>query len=109
MVSTILQVVLAYLALDVPTNDLSRDTLAPSPADKKAYLDAHNTIRSQHGALPLVWNQTLSDKGASWAARCVFKHSGGSLGPYGENLAAGTGQTAAQAVKLWTDEKSTSL
>jgi uncharacterized protein YkwD len=101
-----LRVVLAYLAFDFHLiNDLSRP-LTPSEADQKAYLDGHNIIRSQHGALPLLWNQTLSDKGASWAARCEFEHSGGTLGPFGENLAAGIGQTAAKAVKLWTDEQS---
>jgi len=36
----------------------------------------------------------------------VFEHSGGKLGPFGENLAAGTGGGfgPGQAVKSWTDE-----
>ncbi len=35
----------------------------------------------------------------------MFKHSGGTLGPYGENLAAGTGDySIASGIKAWTDE-----
>jgi pathogenesis-related protein 1 len=105
MVSRMLSILaLASLTISVPTHDLS--SRAVSAADQKAYLDGHNTVRAQHGAAALVWNQTLSDKGASWASKCVFQHSGGTLGPFGENLAAGTGETAAQAVKSWTDEES---
>lgn len=33
-----------------------------------------------------------------------WEHSRGKVGPFGENLAAGTGLTAAAAVKMWTDE-----
>jgi uncharacterized protein YkwD len=102
--STLALLAFASLARGAPTYDFSsRDV---SSADQQAYLEGHNTIRAQHGAVPLVWNQTLSDAGASWASRCVFEHSGGSLGPFGENLAAGTGETAAQAVQAWTDEES---
>jgi pathogenesis-related protein 1 len=108
MVSRALAVLaFASLALGVPTQNLS--PRAVSAADQQAYLDAHNTVRAQHGAVALVWNQTLSNAGASWASKCVFEHSGGSLGPYGENLAAGTGSFGAtQAVQLWTDEESAS-
>jgi pathogenesis-related protein 1 len=106
--STLAILAFASLALGVPTQNLS--PRAVSAADQQAYLDAHNTVRAQHGAVALVWNQTLSDAGASWASRCVFEHSGGSLGPYGENLAAGTGSFGAtQAVQLWTDEESTTF
>ncbi|KAI0274692.1 CAP domain-containing protein [Gloeopeniophorella convolvens] len=79
-----------------------------SSADISAYLSAHNNARAQHGAAPLTWNNELSAKAQQWANGCVFKHSGGSLGPLGENLAAGTGDdyTIATAVKSWTDEAS---
>ncbi|KAI0246448.1 PR-1-like protein [Lactifluus subvellereus] len=71
------------------------------------YLSAHNKIRAQHGAAPLTWNEKLSGLAKQWADKCVFKHSGGSLGPYGENLAVGSGDfTIAKAIKLWTDEAS---
>ncbi|KAI0307851.1 CAP domain-containing protein [Multifurca ochricompacta] len=79
-----------------------------SSADIDAYLSAHNSVRAQHGAAPLTWSDELSAKAQQWADGCVFKHSGGSLGPFGENLAAGTGSgyTIASAVNSWTDEVS---
>jgi uncharacterized protein YkwD len=78
-----------------------------SSDDISAYLSAHNTVRTQHGADPLTWSDDLSAKAQQWADGCVFKHSGGSLGPFGENLAAGTGSfTIADAVGLWNAEVS---
>jgi hypothetical protein len=94
-----------------------------SAADEQAYLDAHNSVRAQHGAVPLTWNDDAAAKAQQWANGCVFQHSGGTLGPYGggfgrcnplvvsefiwppENLAAGTGDfTIPDAVGAWTDE-----
>jgi len=71
-------------------------------------LAGHNSIRAQHGAADLTWNDTLASEAQQWANGCVFKHSGGSLGPFGENLAAGTGPTYGipDAIKSWTDEVS---
>ncbi|KAH9064170.1 PR-1-like protein [Lactarius vividus] len=73
-----------------------------------AYLSAHNNVRAQHGANPLTWSDALSSKAQQWADGCHFEHSGGTLGRFGENLAAGTGSgyTIATAVKSWTDEVS---
>jgi len=50
----------------------------------------------------------LASKAQQWAANCQFVHSGGKLGQFGENLAAGTGgaYNIAAAVKSWTDEAS---
>jgi len=75
-------------------------------ADVQAYLHTHNTFRARHGARALQWDNVLQSKAQSWANRCQFHHSGGTLGPYGENLAAGTGGAydVAAAVKSWTDE-----
>ena len=56
---------------------------ATSQADISAYLNAHNTVRAQHGATALKWNNTLAAAAQKWVNKCVFKHSGGSLGPYG--------------------------
>ncbi|KAJ7669300.1 CAP domain-containing protein [Mycena polygramma] len=76
-------------------------------ADVQAYLDSHNTIRAQHGAVPLTWNNTAAEKAQQWANNCTNEHSGGILGALGENLAAGTGNFTIQAaVKAWTDEVS---
>jgi len=82
------------------------DATLPTGSDIAAYLKAHNDFRAKHGARPLTWDNTLSQKAQSWANRCVFKHSGGTLGPYGENLAAGTGSKydIFAAIKSWTDE-----
>ncbi|KAF5313070.1 hypothetical protein D9619_003028 [Psilocybe cf. subviscida] len=79
-----------------------------SQADIQAYLAGHNTIRAQHGASALTWNDNLASKAQEWANKCVFQHSGGQLGPFGENLAAGTGSSygIAAAIKSWTDEVS---
>ncbi|KAF7319923.1 SCP domain-containing protein [Mycena kentingensis (nom. inval.)] len=78
-----------------------------SDADVQAYLKGHNTIRAQHGAKALVWSNAAAEKAQEWADKCLNVHSGGALGPLGENLAAGTGSfSIAQAVKAWTDESS---
>jgi uncharacterized protein YkwD len=97
---------LAVLSLAVFALATPKVATVISVADEKAYLTAHNTVRAQHNAAALVWNQTLSNAAASWAGKCVFQHSGGALGPYGENLAAGTNETPAQAVASWTSEES---
>lgn len=57
------------------------------------YLDAHNSVRAQHNAVDLVWNDTLADAATGWANNCQVQHSSGTLlsSPYGENLVAGTG------------------
>lgn len=79
-----------------------------SNSDIEQYLSAHNTIRAQHGASALTWSDELASKAQQWANGCIFQHSGGSLGPFGENLAAGTGSSydIAAAIKSWTDEVS---
>ncbi|GAA5866246.1 hypothetical protein JCM1840_004054 [Sporobolomyces johnsonii] len=56
-------------------------------------LNEHNRFRALHNASALVWSQTLADAAAKWAANCVFEHSQGAVGPYGENLAATAGYT----------------
>ncbi|KAH9857844.1 CAP domain-containing protein [Lenzites betulinus] len=81
---------------------------ATSQSDIDQYLQAHNSIRAQHGASDLTWSDNLAAKAQQWANGCVFQHSGGTLGPFGENLAAGTGSSydIQAAVKSWTDEVS---
>jgi pathogenesis-related protein 1 len=54
-----------------------------SSSDIDQYLSAHNTVREQHGAADLTWNDTLASAAQQWANGCIFEHSGGSLGPYG--------------------------
>ncbi|KAF7791926.1 hypothetical protein EIP86_002952 [Pleurotus ostreatoroseus] len=89
------------------SSDSSSDS-STSSSDIQQYLTAHNTVRAQHGASALTWSDELASKAQQWANGCKFQHSGGSLGPFGENLAAGTGSSydIAAAVKSWTDEVS---
>ncbi|PCH33574.1 PR-1-like protein [Wolfiporia cocos MD-104 SS10] len=79
-----------------------------SQSDIDQYLNDQNSVRAQHGAVPLTWNNTLAAAAQDWANGCVFQHSGGKLGPYGENLAAGTGSSYGinAAMSSWTDEES---
>ncbi|GAA5826053.1 hypothetical protein JCM11251_000107 [Rhodosporidiobolus azoricus] len=55
-------------------------------------VNEHNRFRALHGAGPLVWDQTLADAAQSWASRCIWAHSQGAVGNYGENLASTAGQ-----------------
>ncbi|KAI3762270.1 hypothetical protein L1987_52695 [Smallanthus sonchifolius] len=75
-----------------------------SPQD---YLNAHNAARAQVGVGNMVWNPTLAAYAQNYANQrlgdCNLIHSGG---PYGENLAKGSGQfTGTAAVNLWVNEK----
>lgn len=85
---------------------LNTHTPRGTNSDIGQYLSAHNRFRAQHGADPLTWNTELASKAQEWANKCVFQHSHGALGHYGENLAAGTGADydITAAVKSWTDE-----
>jgi len=75
-------------------------------SDIQAYLDGHNGVRAKHGAAALTWSDKLAAAAQKWAEHCVFEHSGGSLGPYGENLAAGSGDySIASGIKSWADEE----
>ncbi|KAJ6568162.1 CAP domain-containing protein, partial [Mycena sp. CBHHK59/15] len=76
------------------------------PGDVQLYVEIHNMERSEHGALDLVWNDTLANVAQSWADKCTNQHSGGTLGPFGENLAAGTGQfNTSDVLGLWNKEE----
>jgi len=80
---------------------------ATSSADIAAYLKGHNDVRAQYGAKDLIWADDLAAAAQSWADKCNFVHSGGVLGAFGENLAAGTGAySIASGLKAWTDEAS---
>ncbi|KAH0839825.1 CAP domain-containing protein [Lanmaoa asiatica] len=69
-----------------------------------AFLKFHNLARSEFSAQPLNWTTTLASNARTWASGCRFEHSNGQLGPYGENIAAGTGNfTAEDAMKMFMD------
>lgn len=89
--------------------DKPRDQKKPGglPGDAQALLDAHNQVRATHCARPLAWSEALAATAQEWANSlrdngCSFEHS---KTAYGENLAAGTNLSAANAVALWYDEE----
>ncbi|XP_052193942.1 pathogenesis-related protein PRB1-2-like [Diospyros lotus] len=94
-ISVLFIMVLAMVHLSIAQN---------SPED---YLEQHNAARANVGVKPLVWNKTLEEYAENYSTErstnCNMVHSNG---PYGENLALGSGDFgAAEAVKLWVDEK----
>ena len=67
-----------------------------------------NTLRSMHGVMPVVWNNTLANYSQYWssylAKNKILQHSNA---PYGENIAqiSGTSNTLIlNAIKLWYAE-----
>lgn len=71
---------------------------------QEAALTATNGFRSQHGAAPVAWNDTLAGMAQTWANRCRFEHSMGALGTSGENLAYGYPDMTA-AINQWGNER----
>ncbi|KAL8279046.1 hypothetical protein RQP46_008504 [Phenoliferia psychrophenolica] len=59
-----------------------------------------------HGANPLTWSTALATAAQTWANNCVWQHSGGAVGPYGENLAATAGypSTITDGIAGWSNE-----
>ncbi|CAN0920980.1 Pathogenesis-related protein 1 [Linum grandiflorum] len=77
-----------------------------SPQD---YLDAHNQARAMVGVGPVTWNDPLVSYAQDYANQraagdCVLVHS---HGPYGENLAGGSGGALSgkDSVAMWVSEK----
>lgn len=81
--------------------------LGRAQSTPKDFVAAHNNVRTQLRLPPLDWNATVAAYAQKYAnirsADCNLEHS---EGPYGENLAEGSWDlTAAEAVKMWADEK----
>ncbi|CAL5377550.1 unnamed protein product [Camellia sinensis] len=75
-----------------------------SPQD---YLNAHNAARAQVGVGPMTWDNNVAAYAQRYAnlrkRDCYLIHSNG---PYGENLANGSGSfTGTDGVNLWIGEK----
>ncbi|XP_065872044.1 pathogenesis-related protein 1-like [Euphorbia lathyris] len=71
------------------------------------YLKPQNAAREEVGIGPLIWDENLviyaQDYLNTLLHDCELVHSGG---PYGENLAWGSGDLSAMdAVTMWVDEK----
>ena len=93
-------------ATDRASITCGKDTTIPaeklgSCPDAQAALNAHNAARAQWGAAPLLWAKTLASYAQTVSDTCQFAHSSG---PYGENLAIGSGITCKKAVELWLAE-----
>ena len=73
---------------------MTRRALELNDSDKFTFLEDHNNLRSAHNAAPLTWSSMLASKAASWADRCIVRHSEGTLmeSPYGETVVAATGK-----------------
>ena len=74
---------------------------------KEDYLTAHNAARAEVGVPPLTWNDTVASYAQNYANKrigdCNLVHSGG---PYGENIAWGSGDLkGTDAVNMWVGEK----
>ncbi|KAF8559183.1 PR-1-like protein [Imleria badia] len=73
-------------------------------AEESAFLQSHNLARSRFDVQPLNWSTSLASNAQTWVSGCRFEHSNGKLGPYGENIAAGTGNfTAGNAMNMFMD------
>lgn len=71
-------------------------------AEESVFFKSHNLVRSGFNIQPLNWSTTLANRAQAWATGCRFEHSNGQLGPYGENIAAGTGNfTARNAMEMF--------
>ncbi|XP_021865630.1 pathogenesis-related protein 1A-like [Spinacia oleracea] len=72
------------------------------------YVNSHNAARTAVGVGNIRWDERVADYARRYANQrrgdCAMRHS---VGPYGENLASGSGafMTGTAAVKLWVDEK----
>jgi pathogenesis-related protein 1 len=98
-IASFLSLLLHVCAAPIQVRDISF-------ADLSEYLWAHNTIRAEYSAAPLIWSDDLAAGAQEWADACNFKHTDGVLSekPYGENLAAATGTfDVTSAVKSFMD------
>ncbi|GMY38828.1 pathogenesis-related protein 1-like [Fagus crenata] len=71
------------------------------------YLNAQNAARAKVGVPPLTWDNKVAAYAQNYANQrigdCKLVHSGG---PYGENIAWGSGDLkATDAVNMWVGEK----
>ncbi|KAK1359144.1 Basic form of pathogenesis-related protein 1 [Heracleum sosnowskyi] len=72
------------------------------------FLDAHNAARSLVGVGPMTWDANVAEYASNYTktrtVNCSLIHSSG---PYGKNLAKGTGSfSGTAAVNMWVAEKS---
>ncbi|GAA5878010.1 hypothetical protein JCM3774_005979 [Rhodotorula dairenensis] len=91
------------------TSVAATSTATGDAALASAVLNEHNRFRALHAAPAMTWSEPLASAAAKWAAKCVFQHSQGAVGSYGENLAASAGgaggvTAALQGISAWEAE-----
>ncbi|XVE94081.1 hypothetical protein REPUB_Repub01dG0250000 [Reevesia pubescens] len=74
---------------------------------QQQFLDAQNEARAEMKVNPMIWDDKLAAYAQNYANQrigdCDLVHSDG---PYGENIAWGSGDLSiTDAVKMWIDEK----
>ncbi|KAF9530107.1 CAP domain-containing protein [Crepidotus variabilis] len=96
-------------AIDVDGLDGDGDNVGAAIFEewKATVVRTHNEYRKHYGAPPVTWSDALYPGTNQWASQCKFEHSNGQ-GKYGENLAAGTGNSYGyvDGLKSWMDEAS---
>ncbi|GMY38834.1 pathogenesis-related protein 1-like [Fagus crenata] len=95
------------LALIISLFGLSLIHCSHAQDSKEDYLTAHNAARAEVGVPPLTWDDTVASYAQNYANQrigdCNLVHSGG---PYGENIAWGSGDLkGTDAVNMWVGEK----
>ncbi|WVR08172.1 hypothetical protein IAU60_005218 [Kwoniella sp. DSM 27419] len=78
-------------------------SVGSTDANAQTLVKLHNDFRAEYGAGPVTWNADLAAYAATHAAGCKMQHTGG---PYGENLAAGSGggYDVTKAFNSWAAE-----
>ncbi|KAK4047935.1 hypothetical protein OIV83_005119 [Microbotryomycetes sp. JL201] len=94
---------------DNSVGDGDAKSLAKPKLEKQAQqaLDAHNKFRAMHGVPPLEWDVKAADAAKKWFDNCVFEHSKGKVGSYGENLFAVSAsgiQNPTDGINSWYSE-----
>src|SRR5260221_9308707 len=78
----------------------------PEPGILKGITRAHNEVRATVGVAGLTWDPTIAEAASTYAAKCVFQHSG--TPGLGENLSAYAppgGHASSAPVNDWAAER----
>uniref|UniRef100_A0A2N9ERT0 SCP domain-containing protein n=1 Tax=Fagus sylvatica TaxID=28930 RepID=A0A2N9ERT0_FAGSY len=90
------------LALIISLFGLSLIHCSHAQDSKEDYLTAHNAARAEVGVPPLTWDDTVASYAQNYANQrigdCNLVHSGG---PYGENIAWGSGDLKGTDAVVW--------
>lgn len=78
MYSTLIALLSAAFILPVTGNPISKDNFLKFPRDAASYaaaaLSEHNTLRAQHSAGAMSWDDNLASYAQDLAITCVYGH-----------------------------------